>query len=115
MAGRGYIPSMIWDRTVIGGETGKNDFVASVGGITAGRIMRRNWEPLEGKWSWAGACPPNFQGRPSSPNSGYEDTPREAARMCEEYWVRNGGLLPRRKRDSAAGIGQKAGNDRREK
>lgn len=93
----GYIPKLVWEPYVYDGEMRPDDFIARQHGRHAGRIMRMHFGPQKGRWQWAGALPVGFQGSPTQPNAGFEDTPRAAARMCERYWVDNGGTLPTRR------------------
>lgn len=43
---------IVWERSIIGGETLHYDFVAKAGGIIVGRIIREMNHPHEGKWDW---------------------------------------------------------------
>lgn len=63
-----------------------HDFVADDDGAYIGRIYRVDRYPIKDTWKWNGASPKAYQGTPATPNSGFVDTIKEAARKVEEYW-----------------------------
>lgn len=63
------------------------DFMAhDAAGQYVGRIYKTFHHPIRDKWKWNGSFPYAFRGRLPTPNGGFVDTPREAARKVEEYW-----------------------------
>lgn len=95
-------PKLVWQWTVIGGESKPYDYTARDGDTPVGRIIRVDYGPGIGRWRWSMYHPAGL-GRPGfSPCTGVVDSKQEAADKVREcYWAALA-LPPHKPRDEAS-------------
>lgn len=81
--------TIVWQRTVIGGETAPCDFVATLGGKAVGRIFRIPHHPNKGCWQWSLTLSvPWVQYSAISPHGGMTQTKAEAVEEIRQVVAR---------------------------